>query len=108
MRQAITTKFIGPTNNSGARVKAIARKRDSIGAEMSVTVPFSYSGTDVDHATAAKACAAKFDWSGLWIAGGNVDGTGNVYVNLPSSLPREDVAKELGVEGRDWFYVSAA
>ena len=108
MRQAITTKFLGPTNNRGARVKAIARKADNVGAEMSATVDFSYSGTDVDHARAAKACAEKYGWSGLWVAGGNVDGTGNVYVNVgcPPEKTRVVIGQFNGTENRDWFYVA--
>jgi len=104
MRQAITTKFLGPTNSRGARVKAIARKADSVGAEMSATVDSSYSGTDVDHARAAKACAEKYGWSGLWVAGGDVDGIGNVYVNLGNC--GRSPGEWIGAEGSDWFYVA--
>ncbi len=103
MRQSITTKFIGPTNSRGARIKAIARKADSIGSEMSVTVPFEYIGTDKAHTAAARVCAEKYNWFGLWVGGGNVDGTGNVYVNV--GAPSTELPDSMGQEDSDWFYV---
>jgi hypothetical protein len=54
--QAIITKFIGPTNHRGARIKAIA-------AAGSVTVPYKYgTNTDGAHRVAAVAFCDKFDW----------------------------------------------
>jgi hypothetical protein len=67
MRQAIITKFIGPTNYRGARVKA----RCDAG---SVTVPWNYAiGIEGNHKAAALALAQKLDWSGDWIGGGMPD-----------------------------------
>jgi len=71
MRQAITTKFLGPTNSRGARVKAVAEAG-------SVTVNWDYSlGIEGNHTSAAKALAAKLEWDGVWFGGGL---TGNGYV----------------------------
>lgn len=84
--QAIETKFIGPTNYRGARVKA----RCQAG---SITVSWDY-GLDVDgnHDKAAMALVAKLGWDsshyGPWIGGGRPDGRGNVYVNARASLGR--------------------
>ena len=75
MFQANTTKYIGPTNFRGSRIKATA-------AAGSVNIPSDGSlSLDARHAKAAQALAEKFGWSGVWYAGGMPDGRGNVYVN---------------------------
>lgn len=74
MRQAITTKFLGPTNHRGARIKATA-------AAGTITIDWDYSiNSDRNHDAAAKALAAKLDWAGAWFAGGLPTNDGNVYV----------------------------
>lgn len=111
MRQSITTKYLGPTNSKGARVKATARKASSFGSEMSATVPFSYEGTEQAHCAAAKACAEKLGWSGLWVGGGNLNEDGYVFVNVVGTSfgrDREDFkALGFGIEGAEWFYIEA-
>lgn len=67
MRQAITTKFLGPTNARGSRIKATA------GAG-SLTVNWDHSKSLEDnHKEAAMALARKLDWRGSWIGGGLPD-----------------------------------
>ncbi|MFL6728099.1 MAG: hypothetical protein ACJ8FS_16530 [Sphingomicrobium sp.] len=108
MRQSITTKYIGPSNVRGSRIKATARKRSSLGAEMSVTVPYGYGSTEKEHCKAARTLAAKLQWRGLWLGGGNVDENGYVFVNaqtdasLPYALTYMVDAEK---ENRDWFYI---
>lgn len=77
--QAIETKFLGPTNTKGARIKASAQAG-------SVTIPFDY-GSWVEHAhdQALRALVAKLGWWGVWARGGTADGTGNVYVCISRS-----------------------
>jgi len=104
MRQAITTKFLAVTNSRGSRIKAVARKASAHGGEMSATRSYQYGGTEVEHAAAAKMCAEKYGWSGLWVGGGNVDETGFVFVNI-GGAPVEHAP--LGTENADWFYVPA-
>lgn len=83
MRQAIVTKYLGPTNTRGARVKATAYAG-------SVTIPWD-DAKDVDdnHYAAALALAFKFEWvrqhdldkGAVHIVGGGLpDGRGNAYV----------------------------
>lgn len=69
--QAIITKYLGPTNHHGARVKAICD------AGM-LTVPWDYgAGTPENHERAANALRRKLDdangggsiWSGRWAYG---------------------------------------
>ena len=83
MRQAIETKYLGPTNTKGARIKASAEAGH-------VTVPFDYGpGTDNGaHDLAMIALVAKLGWCGVWARGGKADGTGNVYVCISLDRPR--------------------
>ena len=74
--QAIVTKYIGPTNTKGARIKAIA-------AGGSVTVPFDYEGNE--HEIAAKALCAKFGWPWDHISGSLPDGS-DVWVKVDRNL----------------------
>lgn len=62
--QAITTRYIGPTNTRGSRVKATA-------AAGSVTLHWDCAlNSENNHARAAKALADKFKWRGTWYGGG--------------------------------------
>ncbi len=74
MRQAIVTKYLGPTNHRGARVKATAYAS-------SVTLPWD-DALDVDHNhhAAAHALARKLGWKGQWRCGGMPRNDGNCYV----------------------------
>jgi len=74
MRQAIVTKFFGPTNTRGSRIKA------TCGAG-SLYHSWDYSlGSDANHDAAAKALATKLGWIGAWYAGGMPNEDGNCYV----------------------------
>ncbi len=80
--QAIETKYLGPTNTKGARIKASAEAGN-------VTVPFEYGpGTDGAHDLALIALVTKLEWWGVWARGGKADSTGNVYVCIsrPDSM----------------------
>jgi len=56
MRQAIVTKYLGPTNHRGSRIKATATAG-------TVTVPWdSAQGVDENHERAARALAQRFNW----------------------------------------------
>jgi hypothetical protein len=72
MYQAIVTKYIGPTNFKGSRVKATA-------AAGSVTLHWDDAlNSDDNHTAAAKALAARYGWAGEWHGGGFE--RGNCYV----------------------------
>jgi hypothetical protein len=78
MRQAITTKYLGPTNFRGSRVKATAEAG-------SVTISWDDAkSVEANHDAAAAALAAKFGWNewtgGRWVSGGLPSTEGNVYV----------------------------
>lgn len=76
MAVAIKTKFIGPSNTRGSRVKA--ETCDALREHRrSVTLEWDHAldGQD-NHSRAAKALATKLDWDGEWhIADG-----GDVYL----------------------------
>lgn len=76
--QAIITKFYGPTNSKGARIKAEC-------AAGKVFVPYSYEYNTQDaHWQAAKALIVKMgwqEWDGKWVCGGSIDASGFVFVN---------------------------
>ena len=75
--QTIETKFLGPTNFRGARIKATHE-----GGVKSVTLPYPYelSGVDV-HAVAAVALARQLDWHGTLIGGSTKRGYVFVFAN---------------------------
>jgi hypothetical protein len=75
MRQSISTRYMGPTNTRGSRVKA----KSSSG--LSLTLGWN-DALDINenHTGAARALAVKLGWAGRWVAGGGSDGCGNVYV----------------------------
>lgn len=74
MYAAITTRYFGPTNTRGSRIKATCQAG-------SVTIPYDYSGnTDEVHTKAAKALAKKMEWRGHWYGGCLPDGRGYAFV----------------------------
>lgn len=65
MKQAIITKFLGPSNTRGARVKAYASQ-----ARPSVTIPWDHAqSSEHNHMFAARILAARLEWSGELVAG---------------------------------------
>lgn len=80
MRQAITTRYLGPTNARSSRVKATA-------AAGSIMFNWDHAlGIDQNHAKAARALVQKLGWTGangyagVWVGGGLPNESGNVYV----------------------------
>ena len=77
MRQAIETKFLGPTDRRGSRVKASADAG-------SITLDWDHRlNSDANHRAAALAFARKFGWKGVW-SGGSIKGSGYVFVTSDS------------------------
>ncbi len=72
--QAIETKYLGPTNFRGARIKASAQAG-------SITIPWDHAlNVEGNHDAACKALVRKWGWYGTWIRGARADSRGNVYV----------------------------
>jgi hypothetical protein len=72
--QAIVTKYLGPTNTRGSRIKAAA-------SSGSVTVPFDYEGDEYE--TAARALCEKLGWTFNHCRGTLPDGS-VVWVVVPA------------------------
>ncbi len=69
MYQAIVTRYHGPTNVKGSRIKATA-------AAGSVILDWDDAlNADDNHMVAAENFAAKYDWKGCWHTGGLPDGS---------------------------------
>jgi hypothetical protein len=87
--QAITTKFLGPTNFKPSRIKAVA---GSFEDKVSATVSWEYgasNGTgrnevDANHDRAAVELIKRLGWFGTWIRGHTENGC--VYVSLRRSV----------------------
>jgi hypothetical protein len=63
MRQAIVTKYLGPTNFRGSRVKATC-EADSI------TIPWDHAANvEKNHEIAAKALCVKLGWTWDFVGG---------------------------------------
>lgn len=74
IRQAVVTKWIGPTSTRGSRVKATA----SAG---SITLHWDHTlNPEQNHMAAAKALAEKFSWKGDWYAGGMPNDSGYCFI----------------------------
>jgi len=73
--KAIITKFCGPTNTRGARVKATAEGVKSV----SISYPYELSGEAV-HRAAADALCCRYGWTGKLAGGGLPDGNGYAFV----------------------------
>ena len=72
--QAIVTKYIGPTDTKGSRIKAIA----SAG---SVTIEIDHAlNIAENHAAAAESLANKYKWRGIWHMGGLPNDSGYCFV----------------------------
>jgi len=71
MPQAISTKYLGPTNTKPARIKA------TTGGGYSLTIPYSYDGNP--HMAAAQMLARKMGWGGTMIEGHTTEGSVFVF-----------------------------
>jgi hypothetical protein len=71
--QCITTKFIGPTDTKGGRIKATTGS-----GKHSATIDYPYEDSRNAHALAALNLARKMGWAGTLIEG--VAKTGSVFV----------------------------
>lgn len=76
--QAIQTRFFGPTNTRGARIKAFSEA-----FPRGVTVSWDHAlNSEDNHNAAARAFIVAHEWYGTWLRGGSPDSKGNVYVCL--------------------------
>jgi len=73
--QTITTKYLGPTDTQGTRIKAV-----HTGAATSITVPYNYAlSNEGNHKEAAATLTKKLEWNGEYIGGHTKDGM--IWIN---------------------------
>jgi hypothetical protein len=81
---AIRTKYLGPTDTRGARIRAT-------GGGRSITRPYDYAANREErHAAVARALARKLGWRGDLIEGSIADGY--VYVFADGARYVDDAA----------------
>lgn len=74
MRQAIVTKYLGPSDARGSRISVRAQAGRMI-------VPWDYElDVEGNHDQAARAFAKKLGWKGKLVGGALPNGEGNCYV----------------------------
>lgn len=66
--QSITTKFIGPSNTRGSRIKATTAGGSTL------TIPYCHESGHGSHSKAAIALARKLGWTGTLVEGCTKDG----------------------------------
>jgi hypothetical protein len=73
---AIATKYIGPTNSRGSRIKVTTTdSRPSTGKPDTLTVGWNHAlGVEDNHRAAAKALAKKLEWEGAYYQGATEHG----------------------------------
>lgn len=81
MRQAIHTRYLGPTNTRPSRIVAQADAGRLV-------IPWDHARNVADnHRAAALAFAARYGWGDRWQGGGLSDGT-YAWVRLESEAAR--------------------
>lgn len=74
--QAIVTKYLGPTNHRGARIKATAQAG-------SITLSWDHAlNADDNHQAAASELARRKGWAGVWVGGWLPSGKGRAFTCL--------------------------
>jgi|14BtaG_2_1085337.scaffolds.fasta_scaffold135357_1 hypothetical protein len=77
--QTIETKYLGPTDCKGARIKATATCGEA------VTIPYPHDESDTGkHIAAVRKLAAKLDWTGEMIGGWTARGMVWTFTGQPS------------------------
>jgi hypothetical protein len=97
MRQAISTKYLGPTDYRGGRIKATADAG-------SVTLGWDHALSSLqNHAEAARALALKLGWTGKYYMGGTGNGYHFVYADTESFGFETSDANGEGLTFAEWL-----
>jgi len=79
VRQAVTTRYAGPTDHRGARIIVRSQaKRIAVSWDDALDVA-------ANHERAALMLIAQLGWAGHWAGGALPDGTGYCFVNCTST-----------------------
>lgn len=74
--QCITTKYLGPTNTRGARIRAM-----TVNGKNFATTSYPHEDSRNAHALAALKLARKLGWTGTLIEGSTPTGSVFVFAN---------------------------
>lgn len=99
--QAIQTKFIGPTNHRGSRVKAFSEafpRGVTVGWDYGAGNDTGRSDVEANHDEAARAFIVSKGWHGVWARGATRDGY--VYVCLSRRTAEIDAGRGILREGK--------
>lgn len=103
--QAIVTKFLGPTDFKGSRIKAMCQAG-------SITISRECADSiDNAHRAAASALIAKLGWHGTWAGGHSASGSGMVFVPLTFDRNRKatvSAGRCISIGGIPAFYLDRA
>ncbi len=81
--QAITTKYLSPTNTKGARIRATSA------SGISKTVAYDHAlDAEGNHLAAARYLVAYLNWPGKWVQG-SMGERGYVFVHVSAHAPAE-------------------
>ncbi len=93
MRQAICTKYIGPTNHRGSRVKAFCEAGE-------FTMPWDHElSVEENHCKAATYLLDRLVWDGNFHGGALPGNTGYVFVSCPHDDCKDSSNHVYGVIG---------
>ena len=81
--KAIVTRYLGPTNTKGARIKAT----DCDDNSLTIPYPYELSGEEC-HRKAAEALCEKMGWKGELFGGGTKEGYVFVFAPNRERLPK--------------------
>jgi len=80
-RTTITTKYLGPTNSRGSRVKAVTRNGYGDRRGISATVSWDHALNSAEnHAEAVRVLADRLGWTGTWALGHTEEGVVAVLI----------------------------
>lgn len=91
---AIETKYLGPTEQRGSRIKAVARGGWERNPKFELTIGYPYEFTgEAAHAQAAIALAKRLGWTGKLIPGAITNGYVFVFESESSryEVPEHDM-----------------
>lgn len=103
----VQTRYIGPTNSRGSRIKAYSEA-----FPRGVTVSYDHAlNSEDNHHAAAEAFIRARGWWDVWVFGGSADKRGNTYVcvareHTPEQSDRaRKVVRALQLAGTEFLWV---
>lgn len=99
MFRAIFTKYLGPTDRRGSRIKAY----DCEGFSVTVNINHSFSDGR-NHAEAAQKLCEKMEWAGTLVSGGTKEGQVFVFIDSEALRPEQVLITCANREDAEWTH----